>query len=340
LSRWLATGVLLVLMAGFGFSVYQLLASQKRVDPGVVAPTRTSTVTVPGTLYLAQGGSLYAFQRGRFSRLTAAGGWMQPAPSPDGTQLVAVKRGFNYSDLYLLDTAGHVQQQLTHNSATRVESNHWALFPRFSADGQSIFYSYDPKDPSNTYRVDLAIFALSLGGNGRQWTHPNLYTGGDVTPVPLKGGALVFAKSSIDPKGAVHTQVWIQARAGSAGLGLTAPEDDCGQPALAADGSALAMVCRHGGPTADIEVAALDAANFQLGQPAVVVPAGLNAAPAFSPDGRTLAYFAPQGPGGSFQLWTVALPVAGQPASPAVPPTPRQITHDLAFDTSAGPAWV
>ncbi len=343
MTRWLAAGLLIALMAGFGLSVYRLFESQKRAEPTVANPTKTSTVTLPGTMYLAQGGALYQFQRGKFVKLTPAAGWMQPALAPDGTRLAAVKRVFNFSDLYLLDTAGHVQEQLTHNGAVRVESNHWAFFPRFSADGKSVFYSYDPKDPGNTFRVDLAIYALPLaGGAAREWTYPNFYTGGDATPLPLKSGALVYTKSSIDPKGAVHTQIWLQLRAGSTGVGLTAPEDDCDQPTVSPDWSQLAMACRHGALTADLEVAAPDLAHLQLGTPAVLVPAGLNAAPAFSPDGHTLAYFAPDGPSGPFQLWAVALPTAAGPSPsprPAAASEPRQITHALAFDTTAAPAW-
>ena len=311
--RALTIALLVVLMAAFGFGVYHLMDAQKRLRTGVEQPTQTSAKALPGTMYVAQGGSLYRFQHGRFARLTRADGWMQPALSPDGTRLVAVKRTVNSSDLYLLDTAGHVQQQLTHNGSTIVERNHWAFYPRFSADGASIFYSYDPKDPVNSYRVDLAIFALVPGSRSapREWTRPNEYTGGDVAPVPLRSGALVYAKNSIDAAGKVHSQVWIQARAGSTGLGLTQPDEDCGQPALAPSGSLLAMVCRHGQDTADVEVAPLDLAAYSIGAPRVVVPAGLNASPVFAPDGLSVAYFAPSGGAGPLQLWTVPVAQAG-----------------------------
>lgn len=337
--------VLVALMVAFGFGVYHALDSQKKLHTTVQQPNQSKFEAVQGTMYVAQGGALYRFRGGTFTKLTSAEGWMQPSLSPDGARLVAVKRAFNHSDLYELDTSGHVQQQLTHNASSVVERNHWAFFPRFAADGQSIFFSYDPKDPYNSYRVDLAIYSMAPGQAppGRDWSRPNEYTGGDVVPIPLKSGALVYAKNSIDNAGKVHSQVWIQARAGSAGAQLTPPEDDCGQPSVSADGAQLAMTCRHGQPNADVEVASLNAAGFSLSERHVVVPAGLNAAPAFAPDGRSLAYFAPSGAYGPFQLWTVSLAApapapSGASAAPS-PPAPKEITRNLGLDSSAAPAW-
>ena len=353
MTRRLVVAGLVILMLCFGIGVYKVLDAQKRLHSGVDQPTdNMSAVTLPGTMYVAQGGALYRFHGGRFTKLTNADGWMQPALSPDGARLVAVKRSFNFSDVYLLDTSGHVQEQLTHNASNVVERNHWAFFPRFSADGQTIFYSYDPKDPYNNYHLDLAIYAMVPGARAapRQWTYPNEYTGGDVSPIPLKTGALIYAKNSIDGSGKAHSQVWIQARAGSVGLGLTQANDDCGQPAVSPDGAMLAMVCRHGQDTADIEVATLDAGHYSIGTPQVVVPPGLNSGPVFSPDGHTIAFFAPSAGAGPFQLWTVPVPSAsgaspspgpsaGTPSAAATPPAPRQVTRNLGFDSSAAPAW-
>src|SRR5207249_4798107 len=79
----------------------------------------------------------------------------------------------------------------------------------------------------NSYQVDLAIFASPSNPGARgsvQWTHPNDLTGGDVNPVPLRDGALLYTKYSIDDSFQVHAQVWIQKRPGTAGQALTAPQ--------------------------------------------------------------------------------------------------------------------
>jgi Tol biopolymer transport system component len=334
--RALTSAILIALMAAFGFGVYRYLESQKHLHTMVKQPSATSTVALAGRMFVAQGGKLYRFQNGRFTGLTAAGGWMQPALSPDGTRLIAVKRGENYSDLYLLDTSGHVLQQLTHNASGVVEQNHWAFYPRFSADGTSVYYSYDPKDPTNSYRVDLQIYARDIGsGSVRIWTQPNYYTGGDASPLPLKSGGLLYTKFSIDQDAKVHSQLWVQARPGSRGIALTQAADD------------LAMVCTHSGTGADLEVAPFNAATDNIGALTVLVSDALVAAPAFAPDGQTLAYFAPAATGGPFQLWTIALtapspaPSTAAASASALPaaPQPRQITRQLAFDSSGPPAW-
>ena len=347
MRRIASAGLLLVLMSAFGLGVYHLLdahRSRTQQGAGTATPTTATGPVLAGSIYLAQGGSIYQFQKGRFKKLTAAEGWMQPAASPDGTRLVAVKRGFNSSDLFLLGTDGRVQAQLTHNFSTVVEWNHWAFFPRFSPDGGSVFYSYDPKDPGNTYRVDMAVYALPLNTPrpvARAWTYPNQYTGGDVSPAPLRSGGLVYSKFASDGEGKVYSQVWIQGRAGSPGLGLTKPEDNCGQPAVSPSQTSLVVVCHPSKDVAVLEAATLDAAGYAAGPLQAVVSAPLLASPGYSPDGLTVAYFAPTSPGRPFQLWTVSmLPAAPASATPGKPPVPRVIGPALGWDSGSAPVWV
>ena len=332
--RWLIGTVLVVAMLVFGVGVYHAVGYFQGGHHTVQRPTETTAQPLPGTLYLVQAGAIYRFQRGSFTQLTGEDGWLQPAPGPAG-QLVAVRRQANYSDIYLLSTTGREAGQLTHNAVPgpAVEYNHWAFYPRFTSDGQTLFYAYDQKDQFNSYRVDLAILASPASGNGRTvpWTNPNQYTGGDISPVPLKGGGLIYTKYSIDDASMVHSQIWIQRRAGSAGQALTTPEMDCGQPALSSDEKLMAMVCTNGSnQSASLEVATFDSAGLALGSPATMVSNQLVASPSFSPDGKTIAYLAPSSPGGAFQLWTVG---STGPASV------REITTDLGLDSTSAPVW-
>jgi Tol biopolymer transport system component len=261
---------------------------------------------------------------------------MQPSAAPN-KQLVVVQRKPNFSDLYLLTSDGRPAAQLSHNASTQaVEDNHWTFYPRFSPDGTSLFYDFDPKDPFNSYRVDLAIFASPIGGSGAramEWTTPNDYTGGDVQPVPLRDGSLVYTKYSIDDSFQVHSQIWVQRRAGSPGIALTAPELGCGAPAVSADEKSIAMVCTRGSNTsAELDVATFDAAGLTLGSPTTLVSGRLVASPSFSPDGKTVAFLSPNTPGGHFQMWTVG--VAAGPSSV------KQITSDLDLDSTSAPVWV
>jgi Tol biopolymer transport system component len=287
-------------------------------------------------MYVAQGGAIYRFQHGTFHQITPEAGWMQPAADPTGTRLVAVRRQSNMSDVYLLERSGRTWTQLTHHSSPTIELNHWAFYPRFSPDGTHVFYDYDPKDPYNSYRLDLAIFSSSLDPSARgsvQWTYPNPYTGGDVNPVPLAGGGLIYTRFSIDDQSKVHSQIWLQSRPGSPGTALTDPEADCLQPALTA-GNLLAMVCTNGQPmSAQLVVANFYPATLSLGPQVILVKGQLLASPSFSPNGKTVAYLAPAAPGGAFQLWTI-------PATQSTAPSPRQVSNGLDLDAASAPVWV
>jgi Tol biopolymer transport system component len=334
MTRALTYAVLLVAMIAFGFGVYRAATLLKTDSTHVVKPSATSAPSLPGTLVVAQDGALYRLRDGQFTQITDSAGWTEPAASPDGSQLVAVRRIGNFSDLYLLTSTGRIERQLTHHHAGPAEANHWSFFPRFSADGTQVFYSYDAK-VVGSYQVDLAIFAMSLeDGTVVQWTTPNAFTGGDVNPIPLKGGGLIYTKYSIDDQSQVHGQVWFQARPATDGVALTQPADNCGAPAVSADGTLIAMVCRHSDlQSADVVVESLGA-DGTPGAPKTLVQGQLATAPVFSPDGKTVAFLAPVVPGGAFQLWTVPVD-ASKAASQA-----RAVTSNVGLDSTAAPVWV
>ncbi len=333
--RWLVGAAILCAMLAFAIGVYHTAGYLKGDRPVVHRPTQVTAAPLPGTMYLVQAGAIYRFQHGTFAQLTADDGWMQPAASPDGKQLVVVRREPHYSDLNLLTTTGKQTAQLTHNSAPGpAEDNHWSFYPRFSADGQTVFYDFDPKDSFKSYRVDLAIFASRLDPTSRavEWTVPNDYTGGDLSPVPMKNGGLLYTKYSIDDSFQVHSQIWAQSRPRTSGQALTTPELGCSQPALSADEELIAMICTKGSnQSAELDVATFDPATLTMGSPATLVSRQLVTAPVFSPDGKTIAYLAPSTPGGNFQLWTV---------SSSGPASVRDITSDLGLDSTSVPVWL
>ena len=332
--RWAVGLGLVIAMLAFGIGVYHATGLLRGDRRAVHRPDEVSAAPLPGTMYVVQSGAIYRFQRGSFTQVTPENGWMQPSAAP-GNKLVAARRQGNYSDLYLLTSGGKTDAQLTHNASSgSAEDNHWSFYPRFSPDGQTLYYDFDPKDYFNSYRVDLAIFASRIDPSSRavEWTEPNEYTGGDVNPLPLQGGGLIYTKYSIDDSSQVHSQVWVQKRPQTAGQALTAPELGCGQPALSPDEKLIAMVCTKGSnQAADLDVATFDPAALTLGSPATLVSGQLVASPVFSPDAETIAYLAPSTAGGNFQLWTVG---SSGPASV------RDITTDLGLDSTSAPVWI
>ncbi len=336
LDRVLVSAGLVAAMSAFGVGVYHAAGYLKAGRPQVQRPSETTGPSLPGTIFVVQGGAIYRFSQGRFTQITSEAGWMQPAADPTGGRLVAVRRQANVSDLFLLSLNGRAGPGLTHDSSPTIEHNHWAFYPRFSPDGAQIFYDYDPNDPYNSYRVDLSIFASPAGAatGSLQWTFPNPYTGGDVDPVPLRGGGLIYTRFSIDAQSQVRSQVWYQARPGSPGTPLTAAADGCLQPAMSSDERQIAMICTHGQPqSTELTTAGFYRTTLSLGPRTVLVRAQLAASPSFSPDGKTIAYLAPETPGGGFQLWTVS-------AVPSTVPAPKAISSGLDLDAQSAPVWI
>jgi len=365
---WLAAGLGAYLYLGNHRTTLGLTA--KRPGEAAVNAKVSPLSRLPGTLYLVQQGTLYRLRRGKFTAVLnspgGAAGWTQPALMPNGMGLVLVRRDYAYSDLYLIDSGGQIQRQLTHNANRTVEFNHWAFYPRLSTDG-ALFFSYDPKDIYNDYNVVLAVWSMPVAGEldqARQWTLPERYSGGDVQPVPLASGAVLYTKYAFDAQlGKILGQIYLTMRVGAVGEPLTPPEDDCSQPAPSPDGRRLAMICSGGGQVGNIEIAPFD--GTKLGTRQALTTGLLAAQPTWAPDGKSLVFLAPEAISGHFQLWQLQVPAEARPPTPtptshpgspgapspgetggtptptaaAAPPQPVQLTFDLDFDATSTIAW-
>jgi hypothetical protein len=370
ISRFLlAVGLAgLMLISSVGSYVY-LGAHQSRVakppDKPTVAPLREKAFSLPGTMYLAQSGAIYSLSAGRFHQITPEGGWTQPALYPDGNYLLAVKRSDFFSDVYILGRFGRVTAQLTFNARPPRNSDtgadHWSFYPRLSPDQGTLYMSYD--EPKYGYDVNMSIWSLPLGGNMRQarlWTISNDYSGGDVQPIPLGNGTLMYTKYDYGPDSQLISQIWIMGRAGTSGRALTSTAEDCRQPAISPDGHQIAMICTYEKQVSYLTIAPWDGAN--IGAKQTVINDQLVSEPAWAPDGSGIAYFAPGAPDGPFQLWFLPkgaytapppspapTPTPGGPytgtlpsPSPAPPPPkvkPIQVTVNLGFDATSPIAW-
>ena len=351
IRRTIAVVLLVALAATFGLSVHRALANMRTQPRVAIKPTeaRPNPFTLPGTVVVAQRGGVYQLKRGVFKQLPLPSGtWSQPAAIGASAALVLVQRAAQFSDLYRYDLASGAPQRLTDNAGDPIDSNHWAFYPVATADGSTVFYSYD--SPKEGYRVDLAIWARPLqGGEPVRWTDPNPYTGGDVSPVPLAGGGILYAGFSFDTEGHVYSQIFIQRRPLGPGEALTDPKEDCRQPALSPDGTRLAITCTGGAQAARVEIAPFDGAH--LGAREVLVDNVMASSPTWAPDGHSLLYMAPAAPSPGFQLFWLpldadAVPTPGPSPSPTPPGgpiklrVPRQMTADLDLDATSGIVWL
>jgi hypothetical protein len=380
ISKFLLAVGLAILMVVSGTTSYIYVGSRqsKVVTPPqkpIAATPRAQAFSLPGTIYIAQAGALYSFSAGRFHQLTPEAGWTQPALSPDGNTLIAVKRDAMFSDVYRLSRYGGVTAQLTNNAAPARSSwdtgaNAWSFYPRLSPDQGTLWMSYDgPKFAGNGYfDVDMSVWAVPVGAairQGRSWTSPNNYTGGDMQPLPVPSGGIVYTKYSYDSDGDRVGQLWFTNRAGSAGTALTSTAADCAQPSLSPDGRNMAMICTYKKQISYLTIASWNGSG--LGPLKTVVSDQLVAQPAWAPDGSGIAYLAPGGPAAPFQLWFLAKnaynppppspiptpsPTPGGPHNGPLPsPTPSpapvapvikpiQVTTNLGFDATSPIAWL
>jgi hypothetical protein len=239
----------------------------------------------------------------------------------------------------------------------------------------TLYFAYDwPKagvcDAGNGYQVDYSIWSTQLGSvdinrhniesrSGiTQQTWANYYTGGDLNPVPLLGGGLIYSNFEIANGGEVSTpvpgagagdevsQIRLNPKVtlpcdvnGTAGAPLTLPGDDCSQPALNPAQTLIAMACspvtngQASSTEADLVVASFDAATGTLGPLHRLVTGTMVAVPSWSPDGRSLLYLAPEAGDGYFELWYLANAAAEVP-----PATPAPAATTASPGASTGPA--
>jgi len=337
-------------MAFSGFAANRSLAAFQTHGGSVSLVSATSPqVRLPGTIFVSQGGAIYAISASGARRLPlpAGGDWIQPRVLPDGSLLV-VRRFDEYSDLYRVSTAGKVLAQLSDNnqatSNKTLQLDHWILWPAIGPDGTSVYFATDaPKPaPSQSYEVDFSLWSAPLSGDmtiadqgvtgGTRWSVPDAYTGGDVEPVPLPDGNVLYSSYANTGKGTVVSVLGVQTGPHSTMVSLTTPAQNCGAPAVAAGGATVAMVCDHG-QTADLEVATLSGTTLSV--PRVLVANCLCNSPSWSPSGDNLLYMNASNPDGNFGLWYIAN------AGNAHPGAAKRVTDtSVDLDATSAAAWM
>ena len=332
ISRVLLAAGLSVLMLIGGVSSYLLVdGRQSKVGVPPAKPTaatpRPQAFVLPGTLYLAQSGALYSLSAGRFHQLTAEAGWSQPAATPDGNNLIAVKNGGYFSDVYQLNRYGTPTRQLTSNAGRfgmrDPSSNHWSFYPRLSPDGGTLWMTYDGGKCTGCLLITFDIWAMPVNAgmrHARAWTNTGLVPGGDVQPIPVQGG-IIYTKYDYDDQGRPTGQLWYTNRPNSLGRALTAQSEDCRNPSISPDGKEIAMICTYVKQVSYLTIASWNGSS--LGPRQTVISDQMVAQPTWAPDGSGIAYLAPAEPAGPFQLWFLPKDAyAPPPPSPVPTPTP------------------
>jgi len=372
IPRFVLALVLAVVMLIGGTSTFIYLTSkQTKVAAAPQKPTastpRAQALVLPGTLYLTQSGAIYSFSAGRFHQLTPEVGYTQPSLYPDGSNLLVVRKFPSYSDVFIMTRFGRIVRELTDNAAPPrnldMGYNYWSFYPRLSPDGQTLWMTYDGlKCHPECFDVSLAVWSMSFGGSIRQaraWTDGGYYTGGDVQPIPVPQGGVIYTKYGYGPDEKLVGQLWYTNRPNSYGRALTDPSEDCRTPSLSAGGTQVAMICTYEKQISYLTIATWNGSS--LGPRKTLISNQLVAQPTWAPDGSGIAYYAPAN--GAFQLWwlpraayeppppsPLPSPTPGgphngplptpTPPAPAPPVRPIQVTTNDGFDATSPMAWL
>lgn len=342
--------LLMALMIASGLAANRTLAVLQTHTTAVSLISTTSPqVRLPGRIYVSQEGSIYAISGSSVRRLAlpAGGDWTQPRVLADGSLLV-IRRFDAYSDLYHVGASGRVQSRMTSDEQSTTNStlslDHWILWPSISPDGTNVYFATDaPKPaPNQSYEVDFSLWSAPLGAaftigdmgvsGGTRWSVPDHYTGGDIAPVPLPDGRVLYSSYANTGKGTVVTVLGLQTSPTSPMRTLTTPQQDCGVPAVAPDGVSVAMVCTHSGQAADLEVATLE--GNSLGPVRVLAANCLCNSPSWSPTGGNLLYMNAADPDGNFGLWYIANAAGAHPGA-----TRRVTDASVDLDATSAAAW-
>jgi len=225
--------------------------------------------------------------------ITGPGGAVRPTPSPDGKSLAFIRRIRGKSNLMLLDIASGRIDQLT-NELERDMQETWAIhnvYPGISwtPDGKSIVYWAK----GGIYRIDVATRAISdipfhvaTSRFVEDAIHVDKRIGEDSFDVKMTR----FAHASPDGRRVVYEalgSLWIKDVASSAApRRLTKSDEREAYPVWSRDGRQIAYVTWDDDKGGQIKV--IGAAG---GTGRIVTPEpGYYREPAFSPDGRLIAY--------------------------------------------------
>jgi TolB protein len=330
------------------------LPAEPTARPAGPAPTvAAQDEALPGRMLFVQGGNVWLWRGDAGRQLTSSGDAFQPAWSPDGRRIAYIQRVTSFSDLLVMPAEGGEPLRLTEDgpdssvySYERVFASTWAFYPAWSPDGATIAFASQAGPPGGSPAAEfrVSLFATPSASAGER-TQLYADVGGHVGRLAYApdGQSIAFA---FGPVGTGEPTIY-RYTAGSDATPFPGMPTQSYDPAWTPDGTWLAFAARKDGRTDLFAIRATGTVTDTGATPATsaggtspaiqLTSIGSARAPAFSPDGKQLAFLAIAPGGNSFDLWVLDLEIGADGA--LIPGQPRQLTQSMGLDADSGVAW-
>ena len=287
------------------------------------------SVGVPGKIIYSRSGDIWQWSNGNEDKLIADGAATSPRWSPDGSQILFVRSGNSYSDLYIRSLSSGSDFQLTFNqpdsfdpgSKDYAENSVWAVDPSWASTGL-IGYASDYYTPYGL----LSLWLIDGPGNSPVLSAAyNVDQGVENICLSSDGSVAAFTSRYADEDTAEYVSyVGIQ----DLGSGEAFPlVDDPGGsffPSIDPNGEQVALTIRTGDQS-DIWVVARDG-----GDRTPITDGAQAINPSYSSDGNWIGYF--RMVDYRFELW--ATPVLNGTSGTAI-----KIVAADDLDPASGISW-
>lgn len=362
MKRFLGTGiitlVLILALVACGENKDQQ-ANQTTPEPGkdsqATPPVETPEdvvhgIELPGRLLFVKSGEIWMWAGTEAHHLMGAGSFWQPAWSPDGTHIAFVERGMSYSNVLVADEHGNKAEQITYNESAlpiqsheRIYDTMWAFYPAWSPDSNyiTIVSQEGPPIGSPAAEYTLGLYQIPLNGEPRQELYVNLevHVGPMIyPPIPTPG--------LVEPRYLIYTHTYIRPDSTPQIYRLNLQEGisqpfpgvppHSYDPAFAPNSKWLAFAAKRQEYT-DIFVTLGNPSDETIPEPTQITDLGTARSPAFSPDGKKLAFLAIPPNQSGFELWVTDVQVDDEGNFQAGEPS--QVTEGMRLDADSGLSW-
>ncbi len=319
-------------------------ASNPAAKPSAGA-SLAAQAAIGGKIAFARQRNIWVFSGSSAQQVTTIGGSADPAWSPDGKTLAFDKQDKNSADLYLMPYPQGPAKALTNNASRIVENNFWEMQPDWSPDGSALIYTSD-RGRARTGTLDPTVWRMVLASGAKsQLSGSNRYTGGTDFPRwrPHAANQILYTSWAYDPASLQpYGELTLLNTSTNRSDTLTPSGLTELQPSWSPDGNSLTFVRRQGsndeiwirevGPGGASPTAAVTATDQPSQAEARQLVRGVNAHPAWAPDGHAVAYIGLQD--GSFDLFVQPLT-----ADLRLDGAPKQLTRGAHLDADSSISW-